>query len=186
MTTAVLPPEEQVILVDPDNRPIGRLEKLRAHQEALLHRAFSVFVFDGRGRVLLQRRALGKYHSGGRWSNTCCGHPRPGEDTASAAVRRLGEEMGFTCPLEQRFDFSYRARVGHGLMEHEHDTVFVGRYDGPLAPNPDEVAEWRHVAVPALLGELRRAPNRFTVWLRIILNSRFPDLLLASREQALP
>jgi isopentenyl-diphosphate delta-isomerase len=168
--------EEQVILIDPENRPIGRTGKLRAHQEAWLHRAFSVFVFDDRGELLLQRRALGKYHSAGRWSNTCCGHPRPDEAIAAAAERRLEEEMGFRCPLLPVFEFRYRARVGPDLHEHEHDAVFVGHFSGTPRPDPAEVAEWRHAGLAWLKGDLRRTPNRYTVWLRLILASRFAEL----------
>lgn len=171
--------EEQVILVDPDNQPLGWLEKLRAHREGALHRAFSVFIVDAAGALLLQRRALAKYHSGGRWSNTCCGHPRPGEDTTAAAARRLGEEMGFRCDLQPVFAFRYRTRVGPDLVEHEHDTVYVGRYDGAPEPDPAEVAEWRHVPLARLPGEVRRAPHRYTVWLRLILRQRGGDLLRA-------
>ncbi len=175
------PGEEQVILLDEDNRPLGPLEKLRAHREGRLHRAFSVFVFDDLGGLLLQRRALGKYHSGGRWSNTCCGHPRPGEDTGAAAARRLEEEMGFRCPLTPVFDFRYRTRVGPELTEHEHDTVFIGRFGGTPRPDPAEVWEWRHVPLARLLSEVRRAPNRYTVWLRLILRGQGRELRLAAR-----
>ena len=172
---------EQVILIDGDNHPIGRAEKLRAHREARLHRAFSVFVFDERGELLLQRRALGKYHSGGRWSNTCCGHPRPGEEVLEAATRRLQEEMGFSCALVPAFDFRYRARVGPDLHEHEHDTVLVGRSAEIPEPDPAEVAEWRHAGLGALRSELRLRPNRYTVWLRLLLARRYADLSGAMR-----
>ncbi|HMV30910.1 MAG TPA: isopentenyl-diphosphate Delta-isomerase [Gemmatimonadales bacterium] len=180
--TAPSLPEERVILVDPDNQAVGWLEKLRAHREGRLHRAFSVFVFDPAGALLLQRRAIEKYHSGGRWSNTCCGHPRPGEDTAAAAARRLEEEMGFRCPLHPAFAFRYRTRVGPELLEHEHDTVFVGGFEGTPRPDPAEVAEWRHVPLPRLGSEVRRAPNRYTVWLRLILRQRGDELLSAMRR----
>lgn len=155
---------EQVILVDGDDRGIGYMEKLAAHREGLLHRAFSVFIFDGDGRLLLQRRALGKYHSPGLWSNTCCGHPRPGEDTLSAAQRRLVEEMGLHCELRHVHSFMYRADLGNGLWEHELDHVFVGTTPSEPLPNPDEVAEWRAVPRVALEEELAHAPGDFTVW----------------------
>jgi isopentenyl-diphosphate delta-isomerase len=129
-----------------------------------LHRAFSVFVFDDAGRLLLQQRARHKYHSGGRWTNTCCGHPRPGESIAPAAARRLREEMGFACDLRPAGAFLYRAEVGEDLVEHEYDHVLIGRHDGDPTPDPDEVAAWRRMALPDLLAELGRRPERFTVW----------------------
>jgi isopentenyl-diphosphate delta-isomerase len=157
--------EERVILVGPGDEPIGTEEKLEAHRSGALHRAFSVFVFDRRGQILLQRRAEGKYHSGGRWSNTCCGHPRPGEETEAAATRRLEEEMGFTCNLRDLFSFTYAVEVGGGLREHEIDHVLVGRHDGDPSPDPAEVAEWRWVATDALEREMASEPDRFTPWL---------------------
>lgn len=158
---------EHVILVDRADRAVGTAEKRAAHVAGALHRAFSVFVFDHAGRMLLQRRALSKYHSGGLWSNTCCSHPRPGESTAAAAHRRLVEEMGFHCPLETAFTFVYRADVGGGLIEHEYDHVFLGRFDGEPVPNPVEVEGWRWVDPHVLTGELRREPHHFTFWFRI-------------------
>lgn len=165
---------EQVVLVDEHDRAIGTMGKLEAHRSAVLHRAFSVFVFDGHGRLLLQRRAETKYHSGGLWSNTCCGHPRPGEHVADAASRRLGEEMGFTCALSPQFDFTYRADVGNGLTEHEFDHVFFGFSDNVPSPDPSEAGEWRYVEPAVLLNEIRSAPEQFTVWLRAC----FPQVML--------
>jgi isopentenyl-diphosphate delta-isomerase len=156
---------EHVVLVTPDDREIGTEEKLAAHRKALLHRAFSVFVFDRRGRLLLQRRAAGKYHSAGLWSNTCCGHPRPGEPTGRAAMRRLKEEMGFQCPLEQAFSFVYRAQLTNDLTEHELDHVFIGQFDGVPRPDPAEVQEWRATPVADLLDDLERNPGQYSVWL---------------------
>src|SRR5918997_6672888 len=126
---------EQVILVDEADREVGTGSKLEAHREGALHRAFSVFVFDRRGRLLLQKRAAGKYHSGGLWSNTCCGHPRPGEATAEAARRRLREEMNFDCELRAAFEFLYRAQFTNKLIEHEYDHVFVGEFGGVFVPD---------------------------------------------------
>ena len=156
---------ERVVLVDERDVEIGTEEKLAAHREGRLHRAFSVFVFDRNGRLLLQRRAAGKYHSAGLWSNTCCGHPRPGEATPEAARRRLQEEMGFDCPLEPVFAFVYRAELDHGLLEHELDQVFTGRFDGPPRPDPAEVSEWRPVHVAELSRDLAQNPDRYSVWL---------------------
>lgn len=158
---------ENVILVDHRDTPLGIREKQDAHVEGVLHRAFSVFVLDSEGRMLLQQRALSKYHSGGLWSNTCCSHPRPGESTAAAAQRRLFEEMGFHCPLETAFSFVYRADVGGGLIEHEYDHVFIGRFDGDPAPDPAEVADWRWVEREDLLGEVQERQDRFTYWFHV-------------------
>jgi isopentenyl-diphosphate delta-isomerase len=155
---------ERVILVDADDNAIGSAEKMQAHRSPQLHRAFSVFVFNPRGELLLHRRAADKYHSAGLWTNTCCGHPRPGEETNAAAVRRLREEMGITCELQQVQRFEYRARVGKGWWEHEVDHVLVGMYDGAPVPDPAEVGAWRWPGVDRLLGEVRRAPRRFTAW----------------------
>lgn len=167
------PSEERVVLVDERDVEIGTEEKLRAHRDAALHRAVSVFVFDGSGAVLLQRRAAGKYHSGGLWSNACCGHPRPGETPADAAHRRLREEMGIDCPLAPVFTFTYRAELDAGLVEHELDHVFVGRYDADPAPDPGEVEAWRWVDVELVRSELAARPDCFTAWFR----TAFEELL---------
>jgi isopentenyl-diphosphate Delta-isomerase len=161
--------DERVILVDADDVELGSAPKLEAHRTGVLHRAFSVFVFDADGRMLLQRRAEGKYHCGGLWTNAACGHPRPGEATIDAARRRLEEEMGFTCPIEPRTRLLYRADVGGGLVEHELDHVFVGEYGGEPVPDPSEVDGWRWVAAPALRAEIARAPERFTPWFRMLV-----------------
>lgn len=157
---------ERVVLVDEADRDVGVEEKVTAHLRGHLHRAFSVFVFDRDRRLLLQRRAPGKYHSGGRWSNTCCGHPRPGEPVEAAARRRLREEMGFECPLVEVATFRYRARVGEALVENELDHLFAGAFDGAPAPAPDEATDWRWTEPGALLEEMAATPQRFTAWLR--------------------
>jgi isopentenyl-diphosphate delta-isomerase len=158
--------EDEVILVDEADHELGTAPKLQAHRDGLLHRAFSVFLFNSRGELLLQRRADGKYHSGGLWTNTCCSHPRPGEETAAAARRRLQEEMGLATPLLPVFDFTYRAELDDGLSEHEYDHVFVGRTDQDPQPDPDEVAGWRWASIADVLDEMRRQPERFTAWFR--------------------
>lgn len=164
--------EERVILVDEDDRPIGTEEKLAAHHKGLRHRAFSIIIVNDRGEMLLQKRADGKYHSGGLWTNTCCGHPRPGESIESAARRRLQEEMGFTCPLEERFTFAYRAELDQGLVENELDHVFVGHCDGARPqPDPHEVGDWRWVDVPTLRQDVAAHPERYTYWFRILLDA---------------
>lgn len=157
---------EQVVLVDEADAPVGAEEKSAAHQAGLLHRAFSVFVFDGAGRLLLQRRAPGKYHSAGQWSNTCCGHPRPGEPLLQAARRRLREEMGFDCALRPIGAYRYRAELDNGLTENEIDQLLVGDSDGPPSPDPAEASEWRWAEPEALRREIAENPLRFTVWLR--------------------
>jgi isopentenyl-diphosphate Delta-isomerase len=163
--------EERVILVDADDREIGTEEKLRAHEQGALHRAFSVFLFDDRGRVLLQRRAIGKYHSAGLWSNTCCGHPRPGESIPSAAARRLHEEMGIACELTPRSSFVYSAMLGRGLTEHELDHVLTGRFSGMPSPDPQEVDTWGWMPIADLVTECAEYPGRFTAWLPMALHS---------------
>lgn len=160
--------KDYVILIDSNDREVGTAEKLEAHRLGLLHRAISVFVFNRKGELLLQRRHPDKYHSGGQWSNTCCSHPRPGEDTAAAASRRLHEEMGVACDLEYAFGFTYRVQFEPDLFEHEHDHVFTGRYDGPVNPNPAEVSDIRWVSEADLRREIETDPERFTYWFRLI------------------
>ena len=160
---------EQLILVDSEDREIGSAEKLETHRRGLLHRAFSIFVFDPLGRLLVQRRALSKYHSAGKWSNTCCGHPRPGETTADAAHRRLVEEMRFDCDLRWTAGFSYRAALEHGLIEHEYDHVFLGTWSGAPNPNKSEVCAWDWIAPSALRTALTTHPLDYTAWLGLAL-----------------
>lgn len=159
--------EEQVVLVNERDEPIGAMGKLRAHQEGALHRAFSVFLFDVQGRLLLQRRAPGKYHSSGLWTNTCCSHPRPEETVEEAARRRLQEEMGIDAPLFHRFSFRYKAEFENGLIEHELDHVLFGRWDGPVRPDPQEADAWAYMDMQELDAALRDHPERYTAWLRI-------------------
>ncbi len=158
---------EQLILVDADDRELGVGEKMQVHRAGALHRAFSVFVFDGRGRLLMQRRAADKYHSAGLWSNTACGHPRPGEETREAARRRLREEMGFDCELRSAFEFVYRAELDGALVEHEYDHVFVGTHDAEPAPDPAEVEEWRWVSMNELRRGLNEEPESYSYWLKV-------------------
>lgn len=155
---------EQVVLVDEADREIGHMEKLAAHEAGLLHRAFSVFVFNTKGELLLQRRADGKYHSPGLWTNTCCGHPRPGEATLQAAGRRLMEEMGLSCGLLEVFSFRYEKALGRGMHENELDHVMVGISDREPVPDPNEASEVRYVDRRTLEEELDQHPERFTVW----------------------
>lgn len=160
--------QQHVILVNERDEPQGTMEKLEAHQKGLLHRAFSVFIFDSEGRMLLQQRAAGKYHGALLWSNACCSHPLPGEEVGDAAVRRLQEELGFTVPVEKILHFTYRAEVENGLVEYEFDHVFAGGFSGPVAPNEAEVADYRYQPVPAIKEALQTTPEQFTAWFRIV------------------
>jgi isopentenyl-diphosphate delta-isomerase len=164
---------EQVVLVNERDEELGLMEKMEAHEKALLHRAFSVFVFNQYGELLLQQRALDKYHSGGLWTNTCCSHPRPKELVADAASRRLREEMGFEVPLEKVFDFIYQASFDNGLTEHEFDHVFVGYYDGPMNVNPVEVNDFVFRSMDSIQQSLESHDGLFTAWFEII----FPKMM---------
>lgn len=171
---------EQVILVDTNDNPMGSEEKIKAHELALLHRAFSVFVFNKKGELMLQRRALSKYHSPGLWTNTCCSHPRPGEETVDAAHRRLLEEMGFDCDLEWKFSFIYKAPFDNGLTEHEFDHVFFGTYDHEPFINRDEAEAWKWIKIDDLLADVKKNPSNYTVWFRIALEKMMEKNVLQS------
>jgi len=158
--------EEQVLLVNERDEVVGTMGKLEAHQVGALHRAFSIFLFDDQKRLLLQKRAAGKYHSAGLWSNTCCSHPRPQEALEDAARRRLREEMGIDTPVEHRFSFLYKATFDNGLMEHELDHVFFGRWTGPARPHPEEAEDWKYMILDELARDLFQRPECYTVWLR--------------------
>ncbi|WP_316826926.1 isopentenyl-diphosphate Delta-isomerase [Pedobacter miscanthi] len=162
--------EEQVILVDGDDVPMGRMDKMEAHEKGLLHRAFSVFIFNSKNELLLQQRALSKYHSGGLWTNTCCSHPRVGETNISAAERRLKEEMGMHCNLDYLFKFTYRAEFADGLTEHEVDHVFFGATDDLPLINHEEVESFKYVNLETLISDIKINPGIYTPWLRICLN----------------
>jgi isopentenyl-diphosphate Delta-isomerase len=161
-----------VILVDKEDRPIGTMDKMEAHEKGLLHRAFSVFIFNAKGEMLLQQRSVDKYHSGGLWTNACCSHPMPGEQTIDAANRRLGEELGFSTPLEKRFSFIYKTNFDNGLTEHEVDHVFTGTYDGNILPNKAEVEAFKYCSVSEVIQLIAENPNHFTSWFKIA----FPKL----------
>ena len=157
---------DEVIVIDADDNAVGTVPKLDAHRNGLRHRAISVVIGDGNGRVLLHRRAIGKYHSGGLWTNTCCSHPRPGEETVHAAVRRLEEEMGIRCPLSFIFAMPYRAQVSDDLIEDEITHVFGGRFAGDPLPNPDEVADWHWMGFEEVARDVEARPELYTVWFR--------------------
>jgi isopentenyl-diphosphate Delta-isomerase len=156
-----------VILVDEQDNEIGQMEKIEAHQKAVLHRAFSVFIFNSDGEMLLQQRAVAKYHSGGLWTNACCSHPLLGEATPAAAQRRLHEEMGFTTPLQKAFDFIYKTAFDNGLTEHEFDHVFTGTYDGGIHPDPDEVQDYCFKTISDIKISIAAHPYKYTEWFKI-------------------
>jgi isopentenyl-diphosphate delta-isomerase len=165
--------EQEVILVNEKDEPVGAMEKMEAHRKGVLHRAFSIFIFNSKGEMLLQRRALNKYHSGGLWTNACCSHPAPGETTIDAAMRRLQEEMGFSTHIYKQFDFIYLAEFENGLTEYEFDHVFTGVYDGIITPDHDEVNDYCYMSMDAIQSSLLSHPQKYTAWFRI----SFPRLI---------
>lgn len=164
---------EQVILVDENDIVQGAMEKMEAHEKGILHRAFSIFIFNAKGDMLIQQRSLNKYHSGGLWTNACCSHPRPGESTNAAAERRLQEEMRFYTPINKVFDFVYRSTFANGLTEYEFDHVYVGYYDEDPEPDPAEVAGYQYLEMEKIAGMVRTQPELFTAWFHIA----FPKIL---------
>ncbi len=162
----------EVILVDEQDQPVGVMEKMEAHEKGLLHRAFSIFIFNNNGEMLLQQRALAKYHSGGLWTNACCSHPNPGEDTLVAARRRLTEEMGFETELTKAFSFIYRTDFDNGLTEHEVDHVYTGTYNGTIEPDADEVNDYVFQSIDQIKGFIASEPHLYTSWFKIA----FPKL----------
>jgi isopentenyl-diphosphate Delta-isomerase len=172
--------EEQLILVNEKDEVIGFENKLIVHQKGWLHRAFSIFIFNSQNEILLQKRNSEKYHSGGLWTNTCCGHPRPNENIENAAKRRLEEEMGFQCMLNKRFDFIYQAQVSSDLMEYEFDHVFFGFYNQHPIPNLDEVSDWKYVNWHILSEDIEMNPSNYTIWFKICVEKINQNQLLAS------
>jgi isopentenyl-diphosphate Delta-isomerase len=158
---------QQVILVDEQDAPIGVMEKMEAHEKGVLHRAFSIFIFNKSGEMLLQQRADTKYHSAGLWTNACCSHPQPGEETLAAAHRRLKEEMGFDTELTKAFDFVYKSSFENGLTEYEFDHVFVGKYDEAIDFNKEEVKAVVYKSIEEIKKELEEASDRYTAWFHL-------------------
>lgn len=165
--------EEQVILVDENDKPIGTMGKLEVHQRGLLHRAFSVFIFNDKGELLLQKRAYTKYHSPGLWTNTCCSHPSPGEETLSAANRRLKEEMGMDTILIHKTSFIYRTEFDNGLTEHEFDHVYVGNYNENPVLNEDEAEDHQWMSLENIKKAIQKKPDDFTSWFKIAIDKVF-------------
>jgi len=163
---------DHVILVDTNDNAVGTMEKLQAHQEGVLHRAFSVLLFNSSGELLLQQRAFDKYHSGGLWTNTCCSHPLPGEDTIQASRRRLMEEMGIDMQPEFAYKFIYKTPLDQNLIEHELDHVFIGKFDGAPRINEREVADWKFTSMNWLREDVLKNPNNYTTWFRLILEHK--------------
>jgi len=161
---------EKVILVDEADNETGTMEKMEAHQKGVLHRAFSILLFNSKGKVLLQKRSVKKYHSGGLWTNTCCSHPLPGESIRHAAKRKLWQEMGIDLQPEYAFKFIYKTPLDHQLIEHELDHVLIGQFDGEPDINPEEVDEWKLADVDELRKEINKNPEAYTFWFRIIIN----------------
>ena len=168
--------EEKVILVDEQDNPIGLMEKLEAHQKALLHRAFSVFILNDKGEIMLQQRAANKYHSPNLWTNTCCSHPREGETTIEAGKRRLQEEMGFVTELSEVLSFIYKAPFDNGLTEHELDHILIGYYNDSPIINPDEVSNWRWKSPKNIKADITKFPHQYTEWFKIIFDKFYNQI----------
>lgn len=169
---------KEIILVDEHDQSIGEEEKMKAHELGLLHRAFSVWIFNKKGELMLQQRASEKYHCGGMWTNTCCSHPRPGETTIDAAHRRLMEEMGFDCELRETIEFIYEIDFPNGLTEHEYLHVFIGRYDENPILNPEEASDFKWISVDTLRKDIGADPNRYTYWSRLTLEKLIEENII--------
>lgn len=168
--------KEKVILVNDKDEQIGLMEKIEAHEKALLHRAFSVFVFNDKNELMIQQRALEKYHSPGLWTNTCCSHQREGESNIDAGKRRLQEEMGFSTDLKETISFIYRAPFDNGLTEHEYDYILVGTFNEEPNPNPDEVADWQWMSLEAIEKDMEEHPEIYTEWFKIIFDKYYKHI----------
>lgn len=169
--------DEYLILVDAEDRETGIAEKLDAHRAGALHRAFSIIIWDNHGRMLLQKRAATKYHSGGLWTNACCGHPRPGEAVEAAALRRLDEEMGIICALQALGTLTYHAAFDNGLTEHEIVHVYSGVFEGAIAPEPSEADGFQWCALADVQRDAAAMPERYSVWFRKYLDAEWPLFL---------
>ncbi|GGE00705.1 isopentenyl-diphosphate Delta-isomerase [Planktosalinus lacus] len=169
-------PEEMVVLVNENDEKIGLMPKQEAHEKALLHRAFSVFVFNKKNELMLQQRAFDKYHSPGLWTNTCCSHQRDGETNIEAGKRRLQEEMGFDTNLKETISFIYKAPFDNGLTEHEYDHILVGYFNGHPKINPEEVADWKWMSLEDIKNDIEKKPSIYTEWFKIIFDKYYQHL----------
>ncbi len=174
---------KEVILVNSLDEEIGTMEKMEAHKKGLLHRAFSVFVFNSKNELLIQKRALGKYHSEGLWTNTCCSHPSPSESILQAAERRLMEEMGMACELKSTFSFIYNVDLDQGLKEHELDHIVIGKSNNDPILNLDEASDFNWISIVDIKKDMSVFPAKYTSWFKIILNDHFDELTESLKEQ---
>mgnify|MGYP000335882535 CR=1 FL=1 len=156
--------EEKLVLVDKNDNQIGLMPKMEAHQKGILHRAFSIFIFNSENQILLQKRSSNKYHSGGLWTNTCCSHPRDGENIIDAGIRRLSEEMGIKTELKKAFNFTYKAELENGLIEHEYDHVLIGEFNGSPILNKDEAEDWKWMSLEEIEKDINENQEDYTVW----------------------
>lgn len=168
--------EEILILVDKNDKKIGEMEKHKAHREARLHRAFSVFLFNSNEELMLQQRAASKYHSPSLWGNSCDGHPRVHETVVEGGERRLIEEMGIVCKLKKQFGFIYKVKLGKGMSEHEFDYVLIGKFNGIPKLNPDEASDWKWIELKELKKQVKQNPKKFTSWFKIVLKKYLKEL----------
>ena len=173
--------EEQVILVNEKDEPIGLMPKMEAHEKAMLHRAFSVFIFNDKNELMLQQRASHKYHSPDLWANTCCSHQRDGESNIQAGKRRLKEEMGFVTPLEESISFIYKAPFDNGLTEHEFDHIMLGHYNNVPKLNPEEVSNWKWMSLEAVKADIKVQPEIYTEWFKIIFDKFYDHINITKK-----
>jgi isopentenyl-diphosphate delta-isomerase len=172
--------ENYVILVDEKDNPLGIMEKIEAHEKAKLHRAFSVFIYNSKNELMLQQRALTKYHTPGLWTNTCCSHQKLEESNIEAGKRRLQEEMGFSTELKETISFIYKAPFENGLTEHEFDYILVGEYQNDPQPNPDEVHDWKWMSLDNIENDINKNPNLYTEWFKIIFEKHKSEMVKSS------
>jgi isopentenyl-diphosphate delta-isomerase len=172
--------ENYVILVDEKDNPLGTMEKIEAHEKARLHRAFSVFIYNSKDELMLQQRALTKYHTPGLWTNTCCSHQKLKESNIEAGKRRLQEEMGFSTELKETISFIYKAPFENGLTEHEFDYILVGEYENYPQPNPDEVHDWKWMSLDDIENDINKNPNLYTEWFKIIFEKHKSEMVKSS------
>ena len=169
-----------VILVDENDHPLGTMEKIEAHEKAVLHRAFSVFIYNSKNELMLQQRALTKYHTPGLWTNTCCSHQKLDESNIEAGKRRLQEEMGFTTDLKETISFIYKAPFENGLTEHEYDYILVGEYNEAPQPNPEEVHDWKWMKLDDVAADIKKHPEHYTEWFKIIFEKHRSEMVKSS------